>query len=105
MKNKNKISKFRSAREAFIEDLAKSKKNRKIYLKVAFEDYKKDNDLPAFLLTLRTITIASGGFIELAQKTNLNRQTIYKALSENGNPSFSLVETILHSLGAELRIG
>ncbi len=105
MKNKKRISQFRSAREAFNEELVKSKKNRKIYLKTALEDYKKDRDLPAFLLALRTITIASGGVNNLAEKTNLNRQTIYKALSSNGNPSFSMIDLILSSLGMELKVG
>jgi probable addiction module antidote protein len=105
MKNKKKISQFRSVKEGFIEELAKSKKSQKLYLKVAFEDYKKDGDLAAFLLALRTLTLANGGFIELSKKTNLNRQTIYKALSANGNPSFSLVEMVLKTLGMELRIG
>ncbi len=104
MKNNKKTPKFRNASEAFIEELAESRKHRKLYLKIAFEDYKKDNDLSAFLLALRTIAIAEGGIIELAKKTNLNRQTIYKALSPKGNPSFILIELILQSLGMELKI-
>jgi hypothetical protein len=57
MKNNKRISKFRSARESFIEELVQSKKSRKLYLKIAFEDYQKDGDLAAFLLALKTISI------------------------------------------------
>lgn len=98
----NKISNFRNAREIFHEELSKSQKNREIYLKVALEDYEKEKNLPAFLLALRTIAITSGGIQDLATKTNLNRQTLYKALSPNGNPSFALIDLILNVLGMKL---
>ncbi len=102
--NKTKLSKLSNFQDAFILRLAKSKNQQKLYLQNAFEDYRQDKDLPAFLLALRTIAIAKGGIIELSNKTNLNRQTIYKALSLNGNPSFAMMDLILNSLGAELRL-
>ena len=99
-----RLATFRDFRETFMEDLAKSKKDRELYLKIAIEDYEQDKDLPAFLLALRTIAIASGGIQNLATKTNLNRQTIYKALSPKGNPSFALVDTIANSLGMKFTL-
>ncbi len=97
-----KLATFRTAREIFHAELAKSAKNRAIYLKVALEDYENEKNLPAFLLALRTIAITSGGIQELANKTNLNRQTLYKALSPKGNPSFALVDLIVNVLGMKL---
>lgn len=99
------FSNYRDFKEAFIEELSKNKKRRKSYLKVAFENYKNDNDLPCFLLALRTIAMASGGIASLAKKTNLTRQAIYKALSTNGNPSFVTLNLIIESLGFELKLG
>jgi probable addiction module antidote protein len=93
---------FKNAREVFHEELSQSKKARQLYLKTALEDYEKEKNLPAFLLALCTIAITSGGIQDLANKTNLNRQTIYKALSSNGNPSFTLVDLVLNVLGMKL---
>lgn len=100
----NRKATFRDARETFHQELLKSKKNREIYLKVALEDYEKEKNLPAFLLALRTIAINSGGIQQLANKTKLNRQTIYKALSPQGNPSFALIDLIVNVLGMKLLI-
>ena len=99
-----KLAKMNSFSDVFIAELSKSKKKQKLYLETAFEDYKTTQDLPHFLLAVRNIAIAKGGIIELSKKTNLNRQTIYKALSNKGNPSFVILNLILTSLDVELRI-
>jgi probable addiction module antidote protein len=97
-----RVATFRSAREVFHEELSRSAEDRQLYLQIAIEDYEQDKDLPAFLLALRTIAITGGGVQNLATKTNLNRQTIYKALSPKGNPSFALIDTIINALGMQL---
>jgi probable addiction module antidote protein len=43
------------------------------------------------------------GMTELAEKTGLNRQALYAALSANGNPTLDTVMRIAHALGIELR--
>ena len=40
----------------------------------------------------------------LARDTGLNRGNIYKALSENGNPSFTTVLKIIRALKLRLRV-
>jgi probable addiction module antidote protein len=102
--NPKKLATYRDAHEVFMEELSKSKQKREIYLKVAIEDYEETHELHFFLMALRNIAIAGGGIAEIAKKTKLNRQTIYKALSPNGNPSFHLVEVILNSLGMKIAI-
>ena len=74
------------------------------YLKVALEEYEKDNDSEFFLLALRNIAEAKGGISMLAKKTQLNRQNLYRALSGKGNPTFMTLETIIHGLGFRLSI-
>jgi probable addiction module antidote protein len=102
--SKAKVTHFRDFSESFIEDLKKSKKDQKIYLQLALEEYEKEKNLENFLLALRTIAIAKGGFTDLAKKTNLNRQSLYKALSPRGNPSLATIDTILNCLGFKLTI-
>jgi probable addiction module antidote protein len=43
------------------------------------------------------------GMTELAEKTGLNRQALYTALSENGNPTLDTVLRVSCALGLELR--
>ncbi len=99
------VSKFRDFSDSFIEDLSKNKADRIAYLTVALEDYEKERNLPALLLALRTLSISySNGIQSLAQETSLSRQTIYKALSPKGNPSFALIDKIINGLGMKITV-
>jgi len=70
------------------------------YLNAALEDEEPD----VFLLALRDVVQARGGFAELARKTGLNREQLYRTLSGRGNPRLHSLETILQSLGLQLAI-
>ena len=56
-----------------------------------------------FLLALKDIVEAHGGIGNLAKRTELNREGLYKMLSESGNPTLSSLYVILSSLGIELQ--
>jgi probable addiction module antidote protein len=43
------------------------------------------------------------GMTAVSKDTGLGRESLYKALSENGNPSFSTVLKVLASLGIRLQ--
>lgn len=70
------------------------------YLNAALED----SDPRVLLLALRNVAIARGGMAKLAESTGLNRESLYKALSENGNPHYGTIAIILHGLGFQLTI-
>ena len=74
------------------------------YLSASLDEYMRDGDLEAFLITLRTVANARGGITELAKKTGLNRQNLYRTLSKSGNPTLTTLRTILSSLGLNLSI-
>jgi probable addiction module antidote protein len=74
------------------------------YLAVALEEYEEDGDTQAFLLALKDVAEAQGGLSKLAERTNLNRPNLYKALSAKGNPKLETISTILHGLGFRLSI-
>ncbi|MGN8022072.1 addiction module antidote protein [Phyllobacterium sp. 22229] len=44
------------------------------------------------------------GITELSQKTGLPRQTIYKALSGEGNPELATITKVADALGLQLKI-
>lgn len=46
----------------------------------------------------------SRGMSELAKKTGLGRQALYKALSETGNPTLETLTAVLSALGLELTV-
>ena len=74
------------------------------YLEVALEEFEEDGDREMFLLALRNVAEAQGGISELSRKANLNRQHLYRALSEKGNPTFETLTAVFRALGFQLGI-
>ena len=69
------------------------------YIQAAIED---DDPL---LLRLALADVAKAkGMSTIAEKTKLNRQSLYKSLSENGNPSFDTINKVLHACGLKLSV-
>lgn len=64
----------------------------------------EDGDPRVFLLALRDVARARGGVAKLAEATELNREHLYRMLSENGNPELSSLETLLDALGFRLSV-
>lgn len=94
---------LRSFKDVLFQDL-RDPESAKAYLSVALEEYEKERDSEAFLMALRDVAEAQGGLSKLAEKSHLNRQNLYKALSKKGNPKLETVETVLHGLGFRLSI-
>ena len=69
------------------------------YLEAAFED--GDSSLVA--AALGDVARAKG-MAQIAQAAGLGRESLYKALSKEGNPEFSTVLKVMHALGLKLRV-
>jgi probable addiction module antidote protein len=69
------------------------------YLNAALEDGAQD----VFLMALRDVANARG-LTRLARETSLNRENLYRILSEEGNPQLSSLNALLSSLGLKLAI-
>ena len=85
------------------------KKTHNIHLRdpeVAAEymnDALESDDPAIILMAIRNIVNAKeGGFSELAKKSILGRESMYKMLSPKGNPKLSTFSSVLHSLGFQL---
>lgn len=85
---------------------------------VAFNaaDYLRPEDVPAFLaealhdgdhrvlpLALRTAAEVLG-MTELARRTGLSRETLYRTLSDKGNPRLDTLAAILDAFGLRLAV-
>ena len=62
-----------------------------------------DND-PAQIARALGDVARSQGMTEISRRTGLGRQALYKALSEQGNPTLETVTAIISSLGLRLSV-
>jgi len=70
------------------------------YLTDAFID-----DDPKVFLTALGYLAKKKGIADIARKTGLNRESLYKTLSGKGNPRFSTVIKVSKALGIKLNAG
>ncbi len=94
MVNEARSVSYRSA------DYLKSAQDIADYLNAALED----GDERVLLLALRNATDAIGGMTELARRSGLTRESLYRTLSEDGNPRLSSLRAILGAFGVELAV-
>ncbi len=64
----------------------------------------EDGDARAVPVALRTVAEAVGGMAALAHKTKLSRETLYRTLSERGNPRLDTLTAILAAFGMRLSV-
>ena len=69
------------------------------YLEAALEE----NDTE-FLFKIIGYIARSKGMAQIASDLNLNRESLYRSLAPEGNPSFITVAKVLNNLGYQLSI-
>jgi probable addiction module antidote protein len=94
------MARSRSYKETFLQRL-RDPEEAAAYLDAALEEEDKD----VFLLALRDVVEARlGGIGKLAQQVGLNRESLYRTLSEQGNPELASLDKLLHALGLRLSV-
>jgi len=68
-----------------------------MYLEAAFEE----ND-PAVIAAVLGDIARAKGMSQIAAETGLGRESLYKALSPDGNPEFSTILKVIKALGIKL---
>ncbi len=61
-------------------------------------------DDPATLLVALRQVAKAHGMAEVARRANVGDKTLFKALSENGNPTLTTVHKVLHAVGLRLSV-
>ena len=89
----------RSYQDSLIKGL-QDPKEAAAYLDAALEE----GDRAAFLLAIRHVIEALGGMTQMARDTGLNRENLYRVLSEQGNPELNSLEKLLKALGLRLAV-
>jgi probable addiction module antidote protein len=69
------------------------------YLEAVFED----GD-PALIRHALGVIARAKGMTQIAQAAGLGRESLYKALSPEGNPEFATVLKVVHALGLKLKV-
>ena len=67
-------------------------------------DALKEGDKDGFLLALKQVLIAQGGMMKISDKTKMNRVSLYKMLSKNGNPGLENIMKLLQTAGVRFQI-
>ena len=93
---KKKIAKITTRRWDAAEQL-KSEADMAAYLEAALED----GD-PALVAAALGDIARAKGMSEIARQTGLGRESLYRALSPDGNPEFSTVLKVVRALGIRL---
>jgi probable addiction module antidote protein len=78
----------------------KDPENAAAYVEAALDE----GDSAGLLQALRNIAEARGGLARIAEKTGLNRETLYRTLSRRGNPQLSSLTAILAATGLRLSV-
>ena len=84
----------------------KDHKNAVEYLNTALEESLKEDaeSRTLFLRALKNVAEAQGNISDLARRSNIRRESIYRILSSNGNPEMQTVTTLLDTLGFGFKI-
>ncbi len=87
---------------SYREDLLRRLKDSEFaagYLSKCLED-----DEATFLVALRDVAEAHGGIRELAKKTHLNREHLFRMLSKSGNPHLHSLRQLVGAVGLKLTL-
>lgn len=64
----------------------------------------EQDDSALLLVALRNVAESQGGVAMMAKHSGLSRESLYRTLSENGNPKISTLISIMKSLGLHLSV-
>ena len=70
----------------------------------AYLDAALEEDDHALLAAALGDIARAKGMSDIARETGLGRESLYKALSADGNPEFGTVLKVMHSLGLKMRV-
>lgn len=80
-------------------DHLKTEADMEAYLEAALDE----ND-PALIVAVLGDIARAKGMTQIAKKTGLGRESLYKALSAQGNPEFSTIVKVINALGLQLQV-
>jgi probable addiction module antidote protein len=80
-------------------DYLKSEEDIIAYLEAVMEE---GDDDPTYIAHALGVVARARNMSQLARDAGMSREGLYKALSEDGNPSFATIVKVAHALGLRL---
>lgn len=90
----------RTHHEATVESFRRDAKFAAAYLNAVLDE----GDRTEIMTALRYVAEAFGGVSEIARKTGLNTTTLYRTLSQKGNPELTSFMEIMKAVGMRVRV-
>ena len=87
--------------EAIVRRLRENPEFAEEYLKAALEDAHVPQVL---LMALRHLAEAKGGIAKIAKQAGIKRESLYRALSAQGNPRLSTLVAVTNAIGLKLTV-
>lgn len=87
--------------EAMIKELRDDPEFAAEYLRAALED---EDEPGVLLIALRRVAEAHGGIAKVAKAAGVQRESLYRALSANGNPRLSTLVAVTKAMGLKLTV-
>lgn len=86
------------------EFLFKRLRNNPEYCKAYLNEALHDEDFSVFLLALKDVIEAKSSIAKISDEAGLNRENLYRMLSETGNPQLQSILKLIDALGLKLSI-
>ena len=87
--------------ESIIRELRENPALAAEYLRAALEE---EDEPRILLMALRRIAEARGGIAKVARTAGIERESLYRALSANGNPRLSTLVAVTKAVGLKLTV-
>ena len=88
--------------EAIVKELRADPEFAAVYLKAAIEE--AEDEPRVLLIALRRIAEARGGLAKVAKAAGIERESLYRALSQRGNPRLSTLVAVTKAMGLKLTV-
>ena len=88
--------------EAIVKELRADPEFAAEYLKAALEE--AEDEPRALLIALRHVAEARGGLAKVAKAAGIERESLYRALSQRGNPRLSTLVAVTKAMGLKLTV-
>jgi len=90
-----------SNHEAMLRELRTDPEYAAEFVKVALEEMEDPQTCAAALLALRTVAEAYG-MAKVAEDAGIQRESLYRALSPNGNPTLRTLRAVMKAVGLRI---
>mgnify|MGYP000258653827 FL=1 len=99
-----KMKAMRCHHQAEVNELRNNPKLAQAYLQEAMQWIDQPDGRAVSLMVLRALAQSHGGMTQIAKEAGIERQSLYRALSPNGNPTLNTLIAVMRAVGMRLSV-